>query len=251
MKFEFVAWSAVSAFLLLTTPASATSVVTVSTTGPETQTPQAGPGNPPPTDAARAGQAAPAAPPADTTLTPQAAPTPPPKPEVTLRINIELTKQQMTVQAGGGTSYVWPVSSARQGYRTPTGTFTPQWMARMWYSRQYEYSPMPHSIFFKDGVAIHGTSYTGMLGRPASHGCVRLAPKNAATLYALVNKHGKESTRIAVVGSPRFKDDLVAGRSGARRGYDDDRRRQAYEVRRPSGYGSGYSYGNPFWFPWQ
>ena len=38
----------------------------------------------------------------------------------------------------------------------------------------------------------------GPLGRPASHGCVRLAPSNAARLYALVERHGKGATRIVI-----------------------------------------------------
>ena len=46
---------------------------------------------------------------------------------------------------------------------------------------------MPHSIFFiKDGHAIHGSYEVKNLGKPVSHGCVRISPENAATLYALV-----------------------------------------------------------------
>ena len=68
----------------------------------------------------------------------------------------------------------------------------------MWHSRQWKMAPMPHSIFFKDGYAIHGTNETGNLGRPASHGCVRLAPKNAAKLFNLVKSHGEKKTKIVV-----------------------------------------------------
>ncbi len=60
---------------------------------------------------------------------------------------------------------------------------------------------MPHSIFFHEGYAIHGTGYVSRLGRPASHGCVRLHPANAATLYALVREHGRDNTRIVVGGA--------------------------------------------------
>ncbi len=98
--------------------------------------------------------------------------------------------------------YSWVVSTAAYGYRTPTGTFKPTWMSKMWYSRQYDYAPMPHAVFFHQGVAIHATYATRSLGRPASHGCVRLAPKNAATLFKLVSSHGKERTQIVVHGRP-------------------------------------------------
>ena len=108
----------------------------------------------------------------------------------------------MTVSEYGARKYNWPVSSARAGYKTPTGTFQPVWMSKMWYSRQYDWAPMPHSIFFHGGVAIHGSHALRQLGRPASHGCVRLATGNAARLYKLVGVHGKALTRIVVHGSP-------------------------------------------------
>jgi hypothetical protein len=86
---------------------------------------------------------------------------------------------------------------------TPNGTYRPEMMARMWYSRKYHMSPMPHSIFFHEGWAIHGSYATGALGSPASHGCVRLHPRNAATLFALVEQRGRDRTAILVTTSPR------------------------------------------------
>ncbi len=69
----------------------------------------------------------------------------------------------------------------------------------MHYSRKYHMSPMPYSIFFAGGYAIHGTYATAYLGRPASHGCVRLSPENAATLFHMVQAEG---ARISISGSP-------------------------------------------------
>jgi lipoprotein-anchoring transpeptidase ErfK/SrfK len=69
----------------------------------------------------------------------------------------------------------------------------------MWYSRKYHHSPMPYSVFFRGGYAIHGTGYVGQLGRPASHGCVRLATAHAARFYSLINEVGRGNTRIVVV----------------------------------------------------
>jgi lipoprotein-anchoring transpeptidase ErfK/SrfK len=109
---------------------------------------------------------------------------------------IDLSSQRMNVFVDGKQRYSWPVSTARSGYSTPVGTFRPQRLERMWYSRKYHMSPMPHSIFFLGGYAIHGTDAVGRLGRPASHGCVRLHPSNAATLYSLVRQSG--STQIVV-----------------------------------------------------
>jgi len=66
---------------------------------------------------------------------------------------------------------------------------------------------MPHSIFFHGGFAIHGSYEINQLGGPASHGCIRLHPDNAATLYALVQQQGMGATTIVVSGQ-----NPVAGR---------------------------------------
>jgi lipoprotein-anchoring transpeptidase ErfK/SrfK len=134
----------------------------------------------------------------------------PPKP--TLVVNVNLSTQRMTVSENGVAKYTWPVSSGRQGYETPTGVFKPTWKTEMWYSRQYDMSPMPHSVFFSNGAAIHATYATHQLGFPASHGCVRLSPGNAKSFYGLVGKHGMDRTRITVRGTPKFKNWEVANR---------------------------------------
>jgi hypothetical protein len=115
-----------------------------------------------------------------------------------VNIRVDLSTQRMTVTTPDGETYNWAVSSGREGYRTIRGNFRPTRLERHWHSRKYD-GPMPHSIFFRGGFAIHGTSQVGRLGRPASHGCVRLAPGNAAKLFALVQKH-RSSTRIAIHG---------------------------------------------------
>ena len=102
----------------------------------------------------------------------------------TILINIDKTKQRMTVSLDGVERYNWPVSTGMTRYSTPSGTYTALSMNEIWYSKEWDNAPMPHAIFFmKDGHAIHGS-----LGKPASHGCVRIAPQNAATLYALASK---------------------------------------------------------------
>ncbi|MDX8439780.1 L,D-transpeptidase [Mesorhizobium australafricanum] len=112
--------------------------------------------------------------------------------------NIDVSSQTMTVSKYGQVVYRWSVSTARKGYFTPRGSYRPQWTARMWYSSKYDNSPMPYSVFFHGGYAIHGTGAVRNLGRPASHGCVRLHPANAATFYAMVKEAGFGNTRIVV-----------------------------------------------------
>jgi lipoprotein-anchoring transpeptidase ErfK/SrfK len=112
--------------------------------------------------------------------------------------NIDLSRQVMTVSVGGSVFARWRVSTGRNGYPTPTGSFRPYLLKRMHYSSKYENSPMPHSVFFRGGYAIHGTQYVKRLGRRASHGCVRLHPSDAARLYSLVLRHGFDNTRIRI-----------------------------------------------------
>ena len=112
---------------------------------------------------------------------------------------VDVTSQTMQVIHYGQVIHTWRVSTARSGYITPAGAWRPKRMHKMWYSRKYHNSPMPHSIFFYGGYAIHGTDAVGNLGRPASHGCVRLHPTNAKTLYNLVQTYGSKNTRIVLV----------------------------------------------------
>ncbi len=116
----------------------------------------------------------------------------------TVVAKIDLSEQTMRVYVNGWPRYTWSVSTAGSGYVTPTGTYHAQRLAKMWYSRKYHMSPMPHSIFFLGGYAIHGTYSIKYLGRPASHGCVRLHPDNAAKLFALVKENGLANTQIIV-----------------------------------------------------
>lgn len=118
--------------------------------------------------------------------------------EATVVARISLSAQRADISVDGMPAYSWAVSTARRGYVTPTGSFRPFRTERMWYSRKYDMSPMPYSVFFRGGYAIHGTNYIRSLGRPASHGCIRLAPGNAATFYSLVRQRGYANARIVI-----------------------------------------------------
>lgn len=138
-------------------------------------------------------------------------------------ITVDKSAQELTVNVDGATQYRWPVSTGRWGYNTPTGTFRPQRLERQWYSRKYDWSPMPYSIFFAGGYAIHGSNEISRLGRPASHGCIRLHPKNAAVLFDLV-KRNTSAVRIDIVGSrPEAMVDKRAPRARSRVVYEEPR----------------------------
>jgi lipoprotein-anchoring transpeptidase ErfK/SrfK len=111
---------------------------------------------------------------------------------------IDISRQRMIVYVDGRHAASWPVSTARRGYRTPTGTFRPGRMHRRYFSKKYHGSPMPYSVFFLGGYAIHGTNAVRALGRPASHGCVRLHTENARRLFSLIERYGKRNARIVI-----------------------------------------------------
>ena len=146
-------------------------------------------------------------------------------------IDIDLSAQTMHVVASSGT-YEWPISSARNGYVTPDGTFAPQSLQSIHYSKKYYHSPMPHSIFFDGGYAIHGTYETAWLGRPASHGCVRISPQNAALLFDMVKEEG---ATIHITGQPPATH------------YAERRHRRAYYAAAPRGYAQPATYGDNPW----
>jgi lipoprotein-anchoring transpeptidase ErfK/SrfK len=118
-------------------------------------------------------------------------------------ISINKSAQSMSVMVDGRERHRWAVSTGIGG-GPPSGDYFPDRMERMWHSRKYNWSPMPHAIFFHKGYAIHGTGYVSRLGRPASHGCVRLHPSHAAQLFALVRSQGMGRTRIVVSHSAHF-----------------------------------------------
>src|SRR3954452_19253294 len=122
--------------------------------------------------------------------------------EAKVAITVDKDNQQMTVAVDGVERYRWPVSSGIPSYETPNGSFRAFRMEEDHYSKEWDDAPMPHSIFFtKIGHAIHGSYETKRLGTPASHGCVRLAPQNAATLFALVKAEGLGNTKVVLSGT--------------------------------------------------
>ena len=126
-------------------------------------------------------------------------------------ITVDKSAQHLSVSVDGFPRYEWPVSTARMGYETPNGTYRPERLARTWYSSKYDWSPMPYSIFFHGGYAIHGSYEISRLGRPASHGCIRLHPENAAVLFRLVQDNMRD-TRIVITGERPEAEPMARGR---------------------------------------
>ena len=153
-------------------------------------------------------------------------------------ISVNKSTQQMSVSVDGVPRYRFAVSTGRAGYGTPSGTYRPQRLAASWFSKLYYNSPMPHSIFFHGGYAIHGSYEINRLGGPASHGCIRLHPTNAAALFELVKNEGQGTTTIIVSGSNPVVASRPAPSLQPYRGWE----RPAYEDRYRSDYEQPYSW---------
>ncbi len=82
---------------------------------------------------------------------------------------------------------------------------SPERLERTWYSSKYHNSPMPYSTFFDGGYSIHGSDEVSHIGRPASHGCIRLHPRNAAVLFSPVRTHPGDRIVIQGVGAAQWR----------------------------------------------
>jgi hypothetical protein len=167
-------------------------------------------------------------------------------------IHVDKSTQRMTVSVDGERRYSFVVSTARAGYSTPNGTYHPERLERKWFSKKYYNSPMPHSIFFHGGYAIHGSYEISRLGGPASHGCIRLHPEDAAELYALVQQQGMGDTTIVVSGATPSRREVVREPRSpwqvSRPGEEEGNSMEA-PYRRAEPYASPYS--QPYQQPYQ
>jgi opacity protein-like surface antigen len=165
-------------------------------------------------------------------------------------ITVDKDTQRMGVTVDGVPRYSWPVSTGAAGYDTPSGSYRPFRMERTHFSKEWDDAPMPFAMFFTtQGHAIHGSNHVRSLGRPASHGCVRLSVRNAATLFNLVKAQGPSHTQVRIEGSDaRMAEGGARIRSAARRGgaasFDDDQmgaRAVTYAVPARGSYGPARS----------
>jgi lipoprotein-anchoring transpeptidase ErfK/SrfK len=122
------------------------------------------------------------------------------RPSITAEVSLSQQRMVLTVvdKDGFAKTFVWKVSTGRDGYDTPTGAWSPTWLSINHRSKTYDDAPMPYAVFFTGGYAIHGTDAVARLGQPASHGCVRIAAQNAAMFFDLVKAYGKTNTKIVV-----------------------------------------------------
>src|SRR3954467_7780123 len=168
--------------------------------------------------------------------------------QAAVQITIDKSTQQMLVEKDGRAVYQWPVSTGRPGFDTPNGKFKAFRMEKDHFSKEWDDAPMPFSIFFtQKGHAIHGYLDTKNIGRPASHGCVRLTKANAEKLYELVQEDGVLNTTVILTGQTPSGAPAVAKRRLPRPDESDEANVQQGPAYGPR-YGSNQpAYGNQYY----
>lgn len=115
-----------------------------------------------------------------------------------MRAVVSLDRQEMHLYDAGIVVAVWQVSTGKRGHETDLGEFRSYWLNRNHKSSQHNEAPMPCSVFFNGGEAVHGTTAVHKLGQADSYGCVRLTVENACRLYDMVAARGEASLEVSI-----------------------------------------------------
>jgi len=118
-----------------------------------------------------------------------------------LRLELNLTQRRVTLYQGDQAVKSYPVAVGKPGWETPTGDFK---VAQMFQDPVWK-NPFSGGVipggdpenplgsrwigFWTDGknwVGFHGTPNLDSVGKAASHGCVRMYPKDVEELFAQV-----------------------------------------------------------------
>jgi lipoprotein-anchoring transpeptidase ErfK/SrfK len=134
------------------------------------------------------------------------------KPSV-LSVTVDRSARRLSVRIGGRPVASYVVTVGKPDHRTPLGTYrlshvvwNPKWIPPQseWADTAESKAPGEQGnpmgrvkIQFDSLLYIHGTTATGSLGEPASHGCVRMRNADAMRLARLVMEHGgaQQTTR--------------------------------------------------------
>ena len=81
--------------------------------------------------------------------------------------------------------HIMPATTGKPRHETPSGLHRIDWRWPGWHvSTKYrENGQMYQSQYFGPGIALHGVPSHEVHKQPSSHGCVRLYPSDANTLY--------------------------------------------------------------------
>lgn len=122
-------------------------------------------------------------------------------------VDIDKSTQTLRLYLDGRLADQWLVSTGRSGFGTPN--FNKRFNGRIFQRYDSAKYPggdymglgnMPYAMFISGGIALHGTPQGNWknLGRPASHGCIRIHPANAKYLNGLLRQVGVANSWVTV-----------------------------------------------------
>jgi hypothetical protein len=119
-------------------------------------------------------------------------------------IDIDLSQQVLAVREGAALRYVTLVSTGKDGHETVTGVFPMIDKAAWWDMRSlpgaadpYVVEAVPWTMHFWPRYALHGAYWHDVFGRVVSHGCINVAPIDAAWIFDRVEPHLHEGWQLA------------------------------------------------------
>lgn len=102
-------------------------------------------------------------------------------------IHVDLAEQTLVAYDPDGPVYATLVSSGRQGYETPRGTFRvrKKYLTHSMSGKDpvYDVEEVPWAMYYFKSYAIHGTYWHNRFGEPRSRGCTNIAPVDAKWLF--------------------------------------------------------------------
>ena len=118
-------------------------------------------------------------------------------------IDIDLEAQTLAAMRGTEPIFATLISS---GFKraTPKGVFRIHWKQAIGSMQSdpgaddpYNVEAVPHVQYFIGGFALHSAYWHNYFGRPISHGCVNLAPKDALRVFRMTSPHVRDGWLMA------------------------------------------------------
>jgi murein L,D-transpeptidase YcbB/YkuD len=131
-----------------------------------------------------------------------------------LRLDLNIPENRLRVYDGDSVIRTYRVSVGTPGHDTPDGDFTvqraewnPSWRPpeREWARNDRFTPPGPNNpmgrvkLFFAPYYYLHGTPDTANIGRPASHGCVRMLNRDVIALARLLHQRANPTVAPAEI----------------------------------------------------
>ena len=105
-------------------------------------------------------------------------------------VHVDLSDQTLVAYEGDRPVFTTMVSTGREGFETPVGTFRVQSKHVSTTmedieggAEAYSIEDVPWTMYFEGSYALHGAFWHDAFGRVRSHGCVNLAPADARWLF--------------------------------------------------------------------